>query len=296
MKAGEAEARVAKRTQRYGGSATEIKAEVVTKYVAFYGTALKKQGFETGYFDAFAGSGWTDTGNSTDARGVALRVLNIPDPLAHYAFNDNNPSNIESLRSAVNELALQISGRELKFPSTRFTVQDGNTAIQDACRWVSASRMRRGVIFLDPFGMQVDWESLVAISRTKKLDAWVLIPTGQAIGRMLRLDGNIPPSWEGRFVRALGDADWRDRLYNPSSDLFGTSRPERVTVEGIERYVIERLKTIFPPHAVHPTGLRLIRQSHPQFLLAFACANPTPAAYSLALKVADALIEDAKVP
>lgn len=287
---------MAKRTQRYGGTATEIKAEVVTKYVAFYGTALKKQNFETAYFDAFAGSGWTETGNTTDARGVALRVLNIANPLAHYAFNDNNASNIESLRAAVKELEDSTSAKGSRFPSTSFTIQDGNAAIRDACQWVSASSMRRGVIFLDPFGMQVDWESLVAISKTKRLDAWVLVPTGQAIGRMLKLDGNIPPSWEDRFVRALGDPDWRNQLYTETNDLFGTSRPERVTVEDIERYVIERLRAIFPPQAVHPTGLRLVRQSHPQFLLAFACANPTPAAYSLALKVADALIEDAKLP
>jgi three-Cys-motif partner protein len=287
---------VAKRTQRYGGSATEIKAEIVTEYVSFYGRALKNQNFETGYFDAFAGSGWTDTGNLEAGRSVALRVLEAPDPLAYYAFNDINPQNADSLREAVEDLRQKRIQQNVPIPVTRITTQDGNAAIRDACAWVRESYSRRAVIFLDPFGMQVDWSSMEAIAQTGRLDVWLLVPTGQAINRMLRRDGNIPPSWRARFDTFFGDPGWSDRLYSPSPNLFGELDHERVAMEDIERYVIDRLKTIFPPGAVHRSGLRLVRQSHPQFLLAFACANPRPAAYGLALKAADYLIERAQRP
>ncbi len=78
---------MAKRVQAYGGKATEIKAEVVTDYVAFFGKTLKDKGLETGYFDAFAGSGWTNVGNTEDARGVALRALDVASPLEQNPIN-----------------------------------------------------------------------------------------------------------------------------------------------------------------------------------------------------------------
>lgn len=142
--------------------------------------------------------------------------------------------------------------------------------------------------------MPIDWGSLEAIAASRRIDAWVLVPTGQAINRMLRKDSNIPASWRARFDKFFGDPGWSDRLYSPSPDLFNDEHAERAAIKDIERYVIERLRTIFPPPAVHSTGLRLVRQSHPQFLLAFACANPEPVAYSLALKAANFLIERAQ--
>jgi len=34
----------------------------------------------------------------------------------------------------------------------------------------------RGVIFLDPYGMEVSWETVEAIARTEALDCWYFFP------------------------------------------------------------------------------------------------------------------------
>ncbi len=41
----------------FGGAWTEIKLDILEKYLDFYTVALKKQRFELLYIDAFAGSG-----------------------------------------------------------------------------------------------------------------------------------------------------------------------------------------------------------------------------------------------
>jgi three-Cys-motif partner protein len=50
---------------------------------------------------------------------------------------------------------------------------------------------RRAVLFLDPFGMQVVWDTIKAIANTKAIDLWLLFPLGIAVNRLLRRDGKI---------------------------------------------------------------------------------------------------------
>ena len=42
-------------------------------------------------------------------------------------------------------------------------------------------RKSRAVVFLDPYGMQVDWETIVKLGRTEAVDLWLLFPLGQRV-------------------------------------------------------------------------------------------------------------------
>lgn len=47
---------------------------------------------------------------------------------------------------------------------------------------------RRAVVFLDPFGMQVEWRTIERIGQTKAIDLWILFPLGVAVNRFLTKD------------------------------------------------------------------------------------------------------------
>ena len=58
---------------------------------------------------------------------------------------------------------------------------EANSYIQDMCsnrRWTK----NRAVLFLDPFGMEVTWETIAAIAKTKAIDLWILFPVGVHCG------------------------------------------------------------------------------------------------------------------
>ena len=52
---------------------------------------------------------------------------------------------------------------------------DANAALKTLCgryQW----RSERAVLFLDPFGMHVEWSTLEAIAKTGAVDVWYLFP------------------------------------------------------------------------------------------------------------------------
>ncbi len=136
--------------------------------------------------------------------------------------------------------------------------------------------MRRAVLFLDPYGMQVEWPTLGALAETRAIDLWILFPLGVAVSRLLRRDGEIRQSIRNRLDTMFGTTDWFDAFYKirERDSLFGpeTELQKVVDLDGIGYYFVKRLRTIFP--GVAPNPLRLLNTKNvPLYLLCFAAAN-----------------------
>ncbi|MEW6074198.1 MAG: hypothetical protein AB1726_16580 [Planctomycetota bacterium] len=65
----------------------------------------------------------------------------------------------------------------------------------DAFAGTGYREARRKVLFLDPYGMQVEWVTIEAVAQTKAIDLWVLFPLGVGVNRLLTKSGEIPESW-----------------------------------------------------------------------------------------------------
>ena len=106
------------------------------------------------------------------------------------------------------------------------------------------------MLFLDPYGMQVEWSTIEAIAATKAIDLWMLFPLGVGVNRLLTRSGDIPASWRDRLDKLLGTTDWYDKFYRVESEpnLFGTNEDHvvKATTETMGRYFDERLKRSFP--------------------------------------------------
>jgi three-Cys-motif partner protein len=140
--------------------------------------------------------------------------------------------------------------------------------------------------------MQVTWETLQAITSTQAMDMWLLFPLGVALNRLLKKDGNIEESLRRRLDVFFGEASWFDAFYKTEiiTDLFGQEQKStfKEGFQSMERYFIDRLRSIFPGVAANPLRLQNSRNV-PLYLLCFAAANAKGA--PIAVRIAQHLLK-----
>lgn len=249
---------------RFGGEWTEEKLGILEAYLNAYTTALRNQPsrespFKLVYIDAFAGTGEIEQGLQDDpvsqadtkhlVMGSAERALRVDDrPFDHLVFVERDPDRCRQLGI----LASNHLGRSIEIITA-----DANDHLVKL-RPNEYGATWRGVLFLDPFGTQLEWATVEHIAKLNRLDTWLLFPVG-AIGRMLpvsRDPGDVSPAWDHRLTRVYGDRSWQ-QLYSesPQTNLFGSLERERQKgVDGLLEIYKERLGTVF--------GSRLLRESH----------------------------------
>lgn len=273
---------------------TGRKLEVIGEYLAMYQRALSSTSFSTVYIDAFAGSGEVpiaeqkgelfDDEVKTVLVGSAERALRVQPPFGRYVFIDKRKKCIEALRH--------------KFKShphsnrTSYFKGDANEHVQRFCRneeW----RFQRGVVFLDPFGSQVNWETIEAIAHTEALDLWYLFPAGLGVFRQISNAGTVDPTHAPAITRMFGTDRWRKAFLKPSEqgELFaGPQRQEKVvTPESAAEFMVERLGTVFKG-GVLDQMIPLGKHHYPSYYLLFAWGNTSSKAKTLASKLSKAAI------
>jgi three-Cys-motif partner protein len=285
---------------RFGGSWTEDKLECVGRYLVEYARIMRNRPYRFAYIDAFAGTGYR-TAEEPDPEEMLLfpelfepearefldgsaRMALLSEPrFNEYIFIERRKSRCEQLESL---------GREFPDKARDITVVPGeaNAYLQKLCTerdW----RRNRAVIFLDPYGMQVEWRTLESLASTQAIDLWVLFPLGVAVNRLLVKDGDIPESWALRLDTLFGTHEWFNAFYltETQAGFFGpVSQTRRVAdVDSIAQYFVDRLSGIFPGVAKNPLTLRNSKKV-PLFLLCFATANPY--AVKPALRIAEYIL------
>lgn len=287
--------------QNFGGDWTTEKLARVRKYLVAYATIMRKQDFRFAYIDAFAGTGYR-TLNQTDEPtsllfpefgeqdsqgfldGSARIALHVTPRFDKYIFIERDPQRFAELQKLTGE-----------FPAIANDIilvnADANAYLQDLClnrKW----QTHRAVLFLDPFGMEVTWETIAAIGATKAIDLWLLFPVGVAVNRLLTRDGKITKGWRHRLDTMFGMKDWYGVFYQTKQEagLFGdqikTEKPGSFDLIG--QYFVNRLKTAFAGVAESPLPLFNSRNV-PLYLLCFASGNPRGA--KTAVKIAQSILK-----
>lgn len=286
---------MAKSEQSFGGDWTDEKLERVRKYLAAYVRVVKVKGLRFAYIDAFAGTGYRELKNPQSPQEPLFPGLTEPEPVkfldgsARIALQVSPPFDkyifIEKHRDRFQELGhLKAEFQDLA-PRIELVNEDANPYLQNLAgkEW----RTNRAVVFLDPFGMQVDWETIAALAGTQAVDLWILFPLGVAVNRLLKRDGRIEESLRKRLDRIFGASDWYDAFYSASSQLSligeETERIKIADFEQIAAYFVRRLKGIFAGVAENPLPL-MGPKNYPLYLFCFASSNPkgTPTALKIA--------------
>jgi three-Cys-motif partner protein len=147
-------------------------------------------------------------------------------------------------------------------------------------------------MFLDPFGMQVTWDTVRAIADTKAIDLWYLFPLGVGVNRLLKKEiKEIPETWAKKLDNIFGTPGWREAFYSTETvkTLFGE---ENIVIKDadfskISDFFVNRLRTTFSGVADNPKLLRNSKDN-PLYLLCFASGNPKGA--KTAIKIAQDIL------
>jgi three-Cys-motif partner protein len=283
----------------FGGQHTELKLSIVESYLKAFSTALRPTFSELWYIDAFAGTGSRtvrtmeiDGGLFEDRvvervdvrRGSAMIALDVRPTFDRLVFMESNPAYCTELRSL-----------KARHPERDIAVVEGdaNRAIQSQIKW-DGWRSSRGVMFLDPYGMEVEWATLEAVAATKAIDVWFLFPLAGLYRQATRRLTDIDEHKRAALTRMFGSDQWEAELYSESvaqNDMFGgtVERERMADVAGLEMYVQSKLETIFAK-VLKP--LALPENTKPQRFSLFLCiSNPEPKAIGLATRIGNHILK-----
>ena len=155
---------------------------------------------------------------TSDSDAEALRkgstqvALETNPAFFQYIFIENNEEHVGSL-----------SNLRRQFPAiaSRITIvkEDANSYLLTWCQqndWIKT----RAVVFLDPYGMQVEWSTINAMANTKAIDLWILFPLGIGVNRLLMKQR--PPEDRGQ----IGSREYLELMLGKL--LFIMSRRSRI--------------------------------------------------------------------
>lgn len=246
---------------RFGGVWTEIKLKALTEYLDFYQNALKNQGFETWYIDAFAGTGdrhaELDRGGIFEGQpierlelildGSARKALSIAPPFDHYWFTEQHRERARALENLREEFPHDIS----------ISPGEANSelvALFNSPKWTSGSvaRKQRGVVFLDPYEMSVNWTTLEALADTRRVDVWYLFPRKAVVQQLAHDIRGVDEAKRAKLAQIFGSSDWEEEFYKalPVQGLPFDERPLETkgrvaSPEQISAFARKRLKKLF---------------------------------------------------
>lgn len=283
---------VDKRNARFGHKWTELKLDAVCAYATAYLKIMSKYPyFTTIYFDGFAGPGYRQqTVESSEQLSLTFdksvtnefdelfpgspnRILDLPGyRFDHYVFVDIEADNVAKL----NELKSRFTDRSI-------TIKHGDcsTFIPHFVEMLKSDQKYRALVFLDPFGLQVDW-AMVSMLAEANVDLWVLLPTGFTIDLSIHNDGIINGS--AIICRCLGvsEPELKDAVYRVAQSyapLFNDVEEHREKVPDVPNVVagiyVDKLKGRFKHVVEQP--LELWNSRRCIFHLFFASNNPTAA-------------------
>lgn len=261
--------------------------------------------FDLWYFDPFAGTGKRTVRTKVSAffnlepesvieqefPGSAARALSLNPPFHHYRFVDVKPDHARSLEELVSRYptrdALAVEG-------------DGNKFIQQEFRkplWTrSGFRFGgpRALVFLDPYGLAVEWETLRTLAACGKADVWFLANLSGSLRQLAHRYEKIDAGKQAMLAEVFGTSEWVSEFYKPppTDNLLGLiDGPSGRTANKIEIAAFHRrcLQGLFR-YVSEPLPLRVGTMD--DFFLLYCMSNsPSPQALSLIDRIATGVIK-----
>jgi len=226
------------------------KLEMLSEYCHAYAVIMNaqkrsrpgKRAWLTGfyYIDAFAGPGIAESKDPEVIEyleGSPLRAVACSPAFDHLWFIDRNSRRL----SALGQLLDEHGGL------ARSTLRrgDSNRLLTEVIS--SLSGTERAIVFLDPYGLQVEWDTVRALASSRKADVFINFSL-MGVFRNLRLTGGPSPAIRERLATVMFSTDWIDRLYVQQSGFWSEPVLHRrqVTASEVCRHYRDDLTRIFP--------------------------------------------------
>ncbi len=240
------------------------KLDALGLYLDFYTKVLKNQGAwckSTTFVDAFAGAGTARVRRKTVdqsseislfeaidpvsadneaeelIRGSPRVALDILNPFSRYVFVERDPGRAAALA----QLRAEYVHRHIEVRQGTAN-EELDALLQDGL----GSPGHLGVVFLDPFGMQLSWAIIERLAATRRIEVIINFALDMAIQRVLSRSGDLPEAWVAALDRFFGSREWESLAYKHSDGLFGPHVEKRNDAgPQILHWYRARLKTAF---------------------------------------------------
>jgi three-Cys-motif partner protein len=287
----------------FGSVSTDLKLELLEGYLKAFTRALRAKFNNLWYVDAYAGTGrrtvkilerdpdLLDEGVEAEIvqrRGSAQIAIDTDPAFNRLVFIDLNRRHVKAL----GELKQK---HETSIKRIDVVRQDANVAIRELIRGHKFTGTR-AVMFLDPYGLGVSWETLEAIAQTGAIDVWYFVSLEGLFRQAAHDQAKINDKKRAAITRMLGTADWETAWYSErqSLDLFGhNDSGQRVAdIDAMEAYVQKRLEVLFPK-VLPPLRLKN-KAGVNSAALFFAISNKDGKAIGLATRIASAVLKNGR--
>jgi three-Cys-motif partner protein len=150
-----------------------------------------------------------------------------------------------------------------EFPNCEIEIRHGNCneiLCNEIAPRIPYSSKQRAFVFLDPYGLQADWETVRELANTRTCDIFVNFSV-MGVTRLLPRDK--PPESEvlEQLSKVMGSTDWIDQVYQPpvQLSLFADQEPalsrETIRAEWLASLYAEQLRSLFP-HVSRPVLMK----------------------------------------
>jgi len=197
------------------GPWTEVKVEIVQEYATVFSKITQsKEYFRRIYIDGFAGGGLLlseTTGKIVES--TPRRVLHVEPAFHEYHFIEKETAKVAALR-------LLESNPTVK-------VHDGDSneiLLRGVLPGMTRESYRKGLLFLDPYGLDVDWRVVEAAGQSRCVDLLLNFPIMDMNRKVLWTDpSGVEPAQAARMDRfwGAGGEGWREACYEREPGLFG---------------------------------------------------------------------------
>lgn len=225
------------------GAWSRDKLELLGKYLQAYVTIFKNQEWCRGYYyiDAFAGSGKPQDADAQEyIDGSPLVALRLDPAFSEYFFVEISSWRVERLQKLVRT-----------YPNKQIQIFQGDSnkiLVDEIIPKIRYADFKRGFIFLDPCGMQVEWKTIEKIAETRSLEIFLNFPLMALNRSVLRSRFyELSETHIERMNRFWGSDRWIEEIYSEQTNLFGEVEWEKSVSKARELANIfkNRLEEVF---------------------------------------------------
>ncbi len=233
-------------------SASSSKHHFLQRYMHAFVTAMKDKWGELHYIDLFAGPGIERFKSERSlAWGSPLIAVHMMPPFDQLHFCELNEECYRTLQERIN-----IYGATER---TQLLKGDANNRVEELVHQLPSNSL--SLAFLDPTGLHVQFETVIALSR-RKIDLIIFFPDHLDIIR----------NWKNTYYEKPQSN--LDKFYGPGKDwrsIFD-ELPDSKWLEEIRNLYIERLRTIGFGYCASERVYR--SGNHPLYHLIYASKHP----------------------
>ncbi|OGO04202.1 MAG: hypothetical protein A2Y73_03535 [Chloroflexi bacterium RBG_13_56_8] len=213
---------------RSSGPWVAEKLDYLQRYLSAFTIGMRKRWPVMHYIDLFSGPGkCQDKGTGTVHLGSPLIALAASHPFTRYFFVDLDSKNIDALerRCCASTVAERVILR----------AEDANTAVNHIVEYIRASERENGrslnLAFLDPTGLQLQWQTVAMLSRVPRMDMIIYYPD---LGLRWNMKQLVHKPNDTAVDLFFGGRAWRQIYLHWQSSHSGT---------GIHRLLIDHYKS-----------------------------------------------------